>query len=310
MAVLVADVGGTNSRFALSDQTGVIESSIRRLANNQFGSFYDAADTFLASVSVDAIEASCVAVAGHVSGGRVKLTNIDWQISEEGLRQHLSCKNALLLNDLTALGYSIDALGKTSLTQISNAAGLDQENSQSLVIGIGTGFNVCPVKRLSDDRLVCLEVEYGHSKLPGSIRAEIGASSDPKNNSFRTVEDLFSGEGLSRFHGLLAGVPAKPVPELVEMHKTDPSVEAALQQFARVLGMLTSELILKYLPMDGIYFAGGIARVLFDHGTIPAFCEAIRNYADFEIEVHKIPISVVNDDFAPLRGCYTALQEM
>ena len=311
MAILVADVGGTNSRLALANVSGVNHETVRRFANVEFRSFYDVIEAYLKVERADKIEACCIAIAGHVSGKSAKLTNLNWQFSADEMKRHLSCGRVQFLNDLTALGYSIDKLGQDCLTRINQIDVPVVKNGQSLVVGIGTGFNICPIKRNSKNHMICMEAEYGHSKLSECILDEVGITTQESRAQFDTVERLFSGQGLLRLYSLLANETLSSVPKLIELHqsKEHPYSREVLEKFAHALGSLTSELVLRYLPMDGIYFAGSIARVLFESGTKSTFCESFNNANNFNKEFKNVPISVINDDFAPLKGCFAATQK-
>ncbi|MEM7069385.1 MAG: ROK family protein [Pseudomonadota bacterium] len=309
MAILVADVGGTNARLALVDKTGLVQNSVRRFANHNFKSFYHVVDEYLISVCARDIEACSVAVAGIVSAQRAKLTNINWEISADGLKQTLSCDYTILMNDLTALGYSIDTLEGGDLTLISGSRTTTQNNGQSLVIGIGTGFNVCPVKQLADNRIMCMEAEYGHTKMPECI---LGASIFSQKNCKQwpnTVEDLLSGRGFSKLHSLHTQKTPLLASEIIEgcASGTDQFAEAALSDFARLLGLLTNQLVLKYLPMGGIYFSGSVARAVLGSSFASEFCMAFMSSCTFNTELQNIPVSIINDDFAPLKGCQVAI---
>jgi glucokinase len=51
-----------------------------------------------------------IAVAGPVQSGKATLTNRNWTIVDNELVQKFGCKRAVLLNDLTALGYAVPRL--------------------------------------------------------------------------------------------------------------------------------------------------------------------------------------------------------
>ncbi len=66
---LVADVGGTNTRFALADENGIIAGSTARYVNRDVDGFVDAAQAYISTLDVAKPTHLCTAIAGPVSGG-------------------------------------------------------------------------------------------------------------------------------------------------------------------------------------------------------------------------------------------------
>ena len=52
----------------------------------------------------------------------------------------------------------------------------NRKNGQYLVVGLGTGFNVCPVVEDINEKPVCLQVELGHISLPSSVKEALNKS--------------------------------------------------------------------------------------------------------------------------------------
>ena len=86
MAMLLADVGGTNARLALARNGVSDESSITRYRGDDYDSFDKVVQTYLAEQDNPRLSAVCVAVAGPVSGGKASLTNRDWISRKIGWR--------------------------------------------------------------------------------------------------------------------------------------------------------------------------------------------------------------------------------
>ena len=82
---LVGDIGGTNARFALVDQTGHIRNPTSYPAKN-YSSLYDAVAEYLDQTCGRRRPPKAVlAVAGPVVDGEITFTNLDWQVSEVDL---------------------------------------------------------------------------------------------------------------------------------------------------------------------------------------------------------------------------------
>lgn len=311
MVTLVGDVGGTNCRLAIASGGQLQTESIKRYPNARFSSIYDAIDAYLKSQNSPQVAACCIALAGPVTAQKAKLTNIDWEVSVQNLKQHLSCDHAQILNDLTALGHSLKATSPDNLIAVCDGLSEVPANGQSLVIGIGTGFNVCPVISMENNRSTCLKAEYGHTNMSQNVLELLGPHQPAGAQQFNIVEELFSGRGLSLFHSLLTHQPAISGLEIIAAYEagTDAHAETALTIFSRALGIMTSELILKYLPLDGIYFAGSVARALFVSGFRSEFKQALTASSHFKPEYSSLPITVINDDAAALMGCYLNIRQ-
>jgi len=304
MPVLLADVGGTNTRVAVA--RGGTLASMRRYENAQFTSLYDLLSAHLKGADVGAIDACSVAMAGPVRGGEGRLTNRDWQISCSGLQAALGCDRVVLQNDLTALGYALGTLGGDSLHRLG-VAQQGQSNGQALVIGIGTGFNLCPVGRGAQGRVQCLEVEMGHAALPAPVRDMLGQCLGPHAAAFTTLEALFSGGGLAHFHLARIG-RAATAQQVVEAHAAGAAAAGeTLEIYTALLGAFCRELSFQYMPLEGMYFAGSVARGILRpefHKNLQARTVAGDKLGDL---LAGIPKWTILDDAAALRGCLAAI---
>src|SRR4029077_18733022 len=106
---LVADIGGTNARFALADLETFELSEIRQFPCAQHTSIEAAAQIYLAGLK----ERPCrgaVAVAAPLAGGEIKLTNSVWSFTAESLAVAASLDDILLLHDFEALSLSLPHL--------------------------------------------------------------------------------------------------------------------------------------------------------------------------------------------------------
>lgn len=303
MTMLVADVGGTNTRFALASGGTLVPGTLMRLANDDFPAFEAALEAYLAGRAAPA--AMCIAIAGPVTGTAAgatgRLTNRDWAFESAALAARTGAA-VRLINDLTALGHALPMLPRESLLPLCLPApdvprGV---NGQALVLGLGTGVNVCAV-RLEGGQALCLEAEAGHAALPAPVAARVG-----EPGVFPTVEDLFSGRGLARLHRARTGEDIGS-DRIVAAAASDPGAAATLDLFARALGSYARDLALLFMPREGLYLAGSVARGVAG-AAAAAFVEAFTAEAPFAAIPRSIPVRVIADDMAALTGCLAALQ--
>ncbi|GAA4289361.1 hypothetical protein GCM10023178_77240 [Actinomadura luteofluorescens] len=115
---LVADVGGTNARFALVEGPDGALSEVRALPTRDHRGLAEAAAAYLDAVGVRPV-AACLAVAGPVTNGTFHLTNAGWPRSApEAVRAHLGLAHLDVINDFEALALALPRLGADDLVSI------------------------------------------------------------------------------------------------------------------------------------------------------------------------------------------------
>ncbi|MFC3613163.1 glucokinase [Lutimaribacter marinistellae] len=257
---LIADIGGTNSRIALAASGVPLPQTVRILRNDDFAGVGPMLADFLAGVGQHPQEA-VIAGAGPHAGGRLRLTNRDWLIDADELSRDLSLGKTHLLNDLESLGHSLPVLADT-LPVLHEAP---RDGRQALVVGIGTGFNVCPVTRQPDGGVVTWNSELGHAPLPMDIVAHL-----PELPAGRqTIEELFSGRG---YLALLSALGGRVVPDHEHaqtiLHADSGLADRFHGLFGTCLGLLLRMLTLAYMPGNGIFLAGSVARAALANETV------------------------------------------
>ncbi|SMP22941.1 ROK family protein [Shimia sagamensis] len=305
MTFLVGDIGGTNTRLALADATGVRIESVMRASNDDYDSFDAVLAAYLEKTTPGDLAGVCIAIAGPVHSGEGELTNRDWFLSVENLRKQTGAPHAELINDLSALGY---ALARISTDPVCGTKH-EPTNGQALVAGMGTGFNVSPTRRNARGGLTAMEAELGHAELPYSVgkllRDELGDGA----NVFVTYEDCFCGRGLERLHQVVSGqrMGGKEIVDGFANGCSDATRTVRL--FARALGRLTQAMILQYMPRDGVAFAGSASRGILTSTALSDFVEELTRDAHDIVDPENFPISLITDDTAALAGCVQYLEQ-
>lgn len=298
---LVADVGGTNARVGLSEGIQILHDTVQSYANDEWQSLDAILDAYLSDRRSARPSEMVIAVAGPVNGDHARLTNRDWAIETSLLKQNFGCDRAELLNDLTALGYAVPVLKTDQLRAVGGGARKPSGSAQSLVVGIGTGFNVSPVLEKAG-QVFCPAVEAGHISMPVSvIRAMAGFGMD--THAIKTVEDLFSGRGFVAFCRAATGSPMLAGPAAVDAYGTGGAsdVTQAIDRYAILLGHLLRDMSLAYMPSSGMYLAGSIARSVLKVASAP--CMEILRGPGGAIASFDAPVWTIEDDVAALHGC-------
>lgn len=307
MAMLLGDVGGTNARLAIARAGMIDEQTVTRFRGDDFTSFDDVVRRFLQEQDQPRITSVCIAVAGPVSGGRARMTNRDWDITETGLARLTDADQVRLINDLTALGYATPALHGGGLAVLREAPEGRARNGQALVAGFGTGFNVCAIRSLPGGAITAMEAEEGHTHLPANIYQRLIDLVGPEAaRGFTSTEETFAGRGLSRFHAARIGAEAVRGEEIARaVAAGDPQAIATYDIFAELVGMLCRELALRFMPLEGLFLAGSVGRSIADRmASFEAgfFADSFMRHIP-----ENTPVFLIRDDMAALHGCLAAL---
>lgn len=306
--VLVADIGGTNTRVALAHGDTVDPSSVRRYKNAELGRFDLVLQQYLDDSTPGPLAGACVAGAGPVTNGVVTLTNLDWAIGPDLLQDTLGVSRVAVLNDLQAQGHALGHAAPGTETQILKGTDAPQ-SATKLVVGVGTGFNAAPVIETSAGRVV-LPSEAGHICLPhiNADADQIIAHLDDVFG-FASVEEALSGRGLGQIDAALGA--GRDAPALMAaLQEGDASAERSVRAAVQLLGAVVGDLALITLPFGGITLVGGVARHLQPWLEPFGFVEAMQAKGRFGPFLEQFSVSVVTDDFAALTGCAAHLSEM
>lgn len=307
---LLADVGGTHARIGLTNAQGrVCHDSTRRYCNADFSGLAAVLARYLDDLGCPAVEGLCAGVAGPVAADGAQLTNLDWFIAADDLRQATGAAQVHLLNDLQAQAYALDDLEDAALVPV--LPGRAQTDGARLVLGLGTGCNVAVAHRIGDDLFVP-PAESGHTGLPHGD-AQINALIDHLSQSHphKPIEAALSGPGLLRVHHWLGGTAAD-IGDITAQQPQGPDATATetLCLFTRLLGTVAGDMCLHHMATGGLYLIGGVARAVAPHlagSGLRASYVAKGPYRDI---VQDIPITLITDDNAALKGCARYLRQI
>ncbi|MFP4275405.1 MAG: glucokinase, partial [Paracoccaceae bacterium] len=232
---LVADIGGTHARLALAQGVRLIPGSMARL---EIASFDDPLEMLAGWLDGRAVSTACLAVAGPVRGGRVRMGNRAWDLDAEALSRRLDGAPCRIVNDLAAQAMALPYLVADALRPVLPGASPDPAEPR-LVIGIGTGFN----SAVALPSGTVLAAESGQGLLPALDDAEIRMrAAIAAETGYPRVEDALSGQGLARLYRLSGGAQRPPEAILAAALAAEPEARAALGLFARYLGLATGDL--------------------------------------------------------------------
>ncbi|MCY1125368.1 glucokinase [Frigidibacter sp. RF13] len=302
--LVLADIGGTNTRVALAHGGRVAHDTIRRYANASSAGLPAILIDYLGALGAPSCAGACIAVAGPVQNGVAEMTNLSWRITRADVAEATGAHTVAILNDLQAQGHALDRLSGESLRTIIAPPPTPRDGAR-LVIGVGTGFNAAPVHR-TEGGLFVAAAESGHATLPLRTEEDLRlARHVEKAHGFAGVEDVLSGRGLERLYSFHAAGTDLAAAEIMDRigKRNDPAASVTCRHFVTLLGRVASDLALDHLPFGGIYLVGGVARAFAPYLVDQGFAEAFRDKGRFSDFMGEFAVHVVEDDYAALEGC-------
>jgi glucokinase len=310
--VLLADIGGTNARFALTrgelsigDQIGAIDYV--KVAD--FPTVREAiADVLARRSGGKRPERAVLAVAGPVTNNRCVMTNSPWVIDGNELQPALGFDRVHVLNDFEVLAWSLPALQPADFIPLGGQDGLHGE--PLLVIGPGTGFGVSCLVERHGTRLAVV-TEAGHATLPAENEREerVIACLRQRLGHVSIERGALSGSGLQSLYEALAEVDGAQVPHRDAAAITKAALEgscelsrATLDMFCAILGSVAGNLAVTFGARGGVYIAGGIAPRFPDFLAASAFRARFEAKGRFQDYLRNIPTRLVTKPDASFIG--------
>jgi len=312
---LVADIGGTNARFALLGAKGA-PTRLRVLACDDFRTLGDAVEAYLASIKIAAPPArAAIAVASPVTGDRITLTNRkSWSFSTGALQRRLGLLDLTIINDFTAIALAIPGLKPAELLKIG--PGKAMTGAPVAVLGPGTGLGISLLVP-DGGRWLPVATEGGHVTLPAADE-EDEAVIAPLRARFGHVsaERVLSGPGLVNLYDAISAAAGKPAAPLTPAEITDralarddPIAAATLDRFCALLGTVAGDLALTTGALGGVYIAGGIVPRFGRYLAKSPFRARFEAKGRFKSYLHRIPVHVVTAEQPALRGLSRLLSQ-
>ncbi|TDC45287.1 glucokinase [Actinomadura sp. KC345] len=310
---LVADVGGTNARFALVDGPDGDPSRVHSLPTRDHAGLAEAAAAYLDRYAADVRpSAACLAVAGPVTAGTFHLTNAGWpKGTPEAVRAHLGLPHLEIINDFEALALALPRLDATGLVPIGS--GLPPGDGIMAVVGPGTGLGVAGLVPTASG-WTPLPGEGGQVDIPAATDREIEVARLLRaERGSATAELLLSGDGLARIHRYLAeidGADAEPLTaQQVCERRDDPRCDETLRMFCALLGSLAGNVALTLGAQGGVFLGGGILPRIADVLRDSAFRDRFERKPPVEDYLRGIPTSLIVHPRPALAGAATRIAQ-
>jgi len=322
--LLAGDVGGTKTVLGIysRDRGPRRPLALRTYPSAKYQSLDAIVREFLATVHVR-VDRACFDVAGPVTAGRAKLTNLPWRSLEEpALAEALELGRVRLLNDLQAIALGITELFPRDLRTLHRRK--PGAGGAIAVVAPGTGLGEAFLT-WEGDRYVPHPSEGGHCDFaPGDEREADLLRHLRRRYGHVSWELVCSGLGIPNVYDFLAdtGFARETEPAAGRIaaapDRTRAIVEAgmdpgsgsalcaeALRMFAGILGAQAGNLALTVLARGGIYLAGGIPPAILPVLRDGPFLPRLHDKGRLSQVVAAMPVQVVTGQ-AALVGAATA----
>lgn len=305
MDLMVADVGGTNTRVARAHRDAESWSLLDagRYRSRDHPDLASILERWRAEIAPGRTFAGAgIAVAGPVRDDRARVTNLAWPLLATTQLQERLGMPVTLLNDFAAIGASLDALknGEYRILQegTRDPAGL------RLVAGAGTGLGTCLVG--PPPTATIYPGEGGHARFSPSSSEEASlADFVARELGHCTREHLLSGGGIARIgafemarqadtelqRSLDSTDPAAAIGDLARQGHA--AAEAVINRFVSVYAGQLADMALTALPSGGVFLAGGIAPRWADAFQSPRFRAAFRNRPPMTHLLEQLSVALI-----------------
>lgn len=313
MTALVCDLGGTNARLGLVEDGLLLPNTVASLANDAFTDFTSLLGSYLVGLQKPDLDSICIALAAIPTPEGARLTNRDWDIRRDDVAAASGVSNVHFLNDFEALALSLRQADQHEL-QVLYQGTKSSRLGPRLVLGAGTGFNaaVCFPSRIGQASIVSA-AECGHMTLPIEGEEELSLQAHLAAGRGRaSMERALSGNGLVEIYNWCCRSNGRNL----RFHKAaeisaeavshgDPDCQQSADLLLRLLGRVSGDLALAFLPTGGIFLSGGVTRSLAPlmRATSSTFQTAFRSKGRQSSFMESFPISLLLDDRAALAGC-------
>ncbi|WP_096084803.1 glucokinase [Agaribacterium haliotis] len=314
---IVADVGGTNARFALvTDKLdGEFQLKCTRIyKGSEFANFDLVMEDYLAQLDGVKPHAACVAIAGPIDGDAVKMTNLPWHFSQRELKQRFDLQAFNAINDFTAMAMASSILKGESLNYV--LPGSRQKHGNKAICGAGTGLGVAG---LCHDGRYWLPIpsEGGHVTLgPATIEEAELLKLMLRQHAYVSAEMCLSGPGLINLYKAFAELEGQSAEALAAheisqrgLDNSDVLCRKALDQFCAFMGTVASNLALTYGAKGGVYLCGGIVPRFVDYLRKSLFKERFLNKGVMSHYLADIPVDVMVHELPAFHGAAAWMEQ-
>ncbi len=258
---------------------------------------------------------ACLAIAGPVIGGRSKLTNLPWEVSETRIKERFGWR-VRLINDLAANALAVGFLNSRELYALNAARRKKGHNIALIAPGTGLGTSILTFIK---GTYVPIASEGGHVDFAPTNETEVLLWGYLyQRYGHVSIERVVSGMGFAAiFHCLKEARnyripgwltrdikerdPARAIADAA-INRGEPLCVEVLRIFCSILGSVAGNLALTALATGGVYLGGGIPPKILPALSDGVFMNSFTHKGRFKELLEKIPVRVILNERAALLG--------
>lgn len=314
--VLAGDVGGTKANMLLCRiiPDGIETIKEKRFASKDHSSFAEILIGFLEGQPKP--QKMCLSVAGPVLDGKVKFTNLSWQLDSAEISEKLGNIPVAIINDLEATAYGLAALKPDELHLLHK--GSEEAKGNAAILAAGTGLGEAGLF-FDGKNYHPFATEGGHSDFAPRNEQDIKLLSYlQQRHQHVSWERLLSGTGIVTIWQFFRDVLKKTSPEWLvkQMDDNDPAAviskaavekscsvcEEVIALFNHYLAIEAVNLVLKIKATGGLYLAGGIAPKILPLLDPKVWEEVFEASGRMRQLMAQVTVNVMLNEKAPLLG--------
>jgi glucokinase len=316
--LLAGDIGGTKTVLGIftaeaGPRCPLVE---RRYRSDDYASLSSIVAEFVAEQG-EIAEAGSFGVAGPVREGRVRVTNLPWEVDGRVLSQTLGGAPVSLLNDLEAVANAVPILQPSDLEIVK--PGTRDQRGPIAIIAPGTGLGEAYLF-WDGSRYRPVPSEGGHTDFAPSTELELELLDylQPRLGHV-SYERVCSGSGIPNLYAFFrdtgrASEPAWLRKQLAEAEDRTPIIvraaqekgveicQATLELFLSILGSEAGNLVLQVLATGGVFLGGGIPPRILGELKGRTFLESFTRKGRFSNLLEEAPVDVIMNPKAALYG--------
>lgn len=315
--ILAGDIGGTKTHLGLFELKGgkIFSFETATYTSRRYEGLESMIREFL-SENPREVTRAAFGVAGPVTDGVSRPTNLPWSVSAKSVAHHMNLKQVILLNDLVANAWGIAALGpKDTLTLNAGARGAEGNRA---LLSAGTGLGEAHLFWDGKNHFPSAS-EGGHVDFAprGGLERELLSYLEEK---FKRVsyERVLSGPGIFNIYSFLrdskwAKEPSWLKEALVKNDSSAVITEMALRRrqplcvktldlFVDIYGAQAGNVALAAWATGGVFIGGGIAPKILKKIKDGRFLKAFLGKGRLSVHLERMPVRVILNDKTALLG--------
>ena len=303
--VLVADIGGTNSRFGLVDAGEIAPLGITSVDNDRFAGLHEAIPHYIAESGNKPVRA-VLAIAGPMKDGTVHLTNRrGWSFKPEELAQKVGLSRVDVVNDFAALAEALPYIDELKPL----GPGRPRPDATKAVLGPGTGLGVAGLVH-HGGKWIVVPSEAGHVEFGGVTPRETEIYNVLRRGFGRVSAELVvSGEGLERLDMAVAEVDGEKVEHREGSAISDAArngerrAREVMDLFFDALARFAGDIALTFVARGGVYIGGGVLPKTLDLMDVARFRKNFEAKRPHQKLVGDMATVLITAETPALTGC-------